>query len=87
MSADLFDKRTAKEKLLDFIREKRIVFTHQVIEWGLNNKSNRADRNARQLAKEGFIRRMDEARKKFLFPYGVREDVWELIPGEGDYLK
>jgi len=86
MLTDLIDKRTVKEKLLEFIREKKVVKTHSVIEWGLKNFTNRADRTARDLATEGKIRRMEDSQKKFLFP-DCREDVWSYIPQDNDYLK
>ena len=88
MMTDLIDRRTDKEKLLDYIRDKKIVFTHEVIEFGVKNHSNRADRNARQLATEGKIRRMSDERKKQVFWYKeIKEDVWELLPDDNDYLK
>ena len=86
MLTDLIDRRTSKEKLLDFIQLRKIVKTHEVIEWGVRNFSNRADRDARQLAEEGKIKRMEDSRKRFLFPE-CREDVWELVLVESDYLK
>lgn len=89
MITDLIDRRTDKEKLLDYFRVKKILRTHEVIEWGIKNMSNRADRNARQLAVEGKIRRMSDERKKQVFwnTPNMREDAWELIPTENDYLK
>lgn len=88
MVTDLYDKRTAKEKLLDFIRAKKIVFTHEVIAWGVANHSNRADRDARLLANQGFIERMSPERKRQVFYHNnFKEEVWELCPGKNDYLK
>lgn len=72
---DLFDKRTSKQQLADFIKEKHIVKTSDVIRWGVKNYSNRADRNARLLAAEGMIERMSDQDKNFYFP-GIKEDVW-----------
>ena len=80
MTTDLFaPKLTKKEELFNFIRDKGFVLTHEVIEWGIKNMSNRSERNARQLAADGKIRRMTEERKKLIYPYTVREDAWEII--------
>jgi len=86
MQETLFDHRTSKEKLLDFIRVRKVVKTSDCIKFASNNYSNRGDRDARQLAEEGKIKRMDEGRKKFLFPE-CREEIWELCVTESDYLK
>lgn len=72
---DLFDNRTAKEKLLDFMREKKWAKTSEILAWGLANYSNRADRNARQLAQDGCLRRMSGDEKIFRFGK-IAEDVW-----------
>ena len=67
---------TASEKLLHYIKTKRIVPTSGVLAWGVNNHSNRADRNARALAERGLIRRMTDDEKQ-QHGYGLSvEDVW-----------
>jgi len=78
---DLFDKRTSKEKLLDWMRQKKEARTSDIIKWGVDNYSNRADRNARQLASEGYLRRMDDSEKRFRF-HDCKEDVWVYV-GKG----
>ena len=81
MVTDLFDKRTAKEKLFEFIQHKKIVTTSDVQEWGTLHHSNRAERNARELAEEGKIRRMTPERKAQVFFANpdMREDAYELV--------
>lgn len=74
---DLFTHKTAKQKLYDFIRQKRYVRTSEIIRFALDNFSNRGDRNARQLAREGRIRRMPHNKKIRLFG-NIAEDVWEI---------
>ena len=75
---DFFDKRSDKDKLYDFIKDRSPVKTSEVIVWGGRNHSNRAERNARQLAKEGLIRRMDEDKKVMYFG-NTKESVWEVV--------
>ncbi len=75
---DLFDHRSSKTKLYDFIKSKGRVKTSEIIQWGCRNFSNRADRNARQLAEEGLIKRMDKE-KKIRYYGNIGEDVWEVI--------
>jgi len=80
MTEDLFShKLNKKEELFNFIRDKGVVLTHEVIEWGTKNQSNRAERNARQLAIDGKIRRVSEERMKLIYPYTVKEEAWEII--------
>lgn len=75
---DFFDKRTDSDKLLDFMRVKKWAKTSDIIAWGLANYSNRADRNARQLAQDGYLARMPDADKVFRFG-NIKEDVWVYI--------
>lgn len=72
---DLFDRRTKKEQLRDFILGRNWTRTSDVIRWGSENYSNRADRDARDLCSSGLIRRMDEDEKQRVFG-NTKEDVW-----------
>lgn len=72
---------TQKEKLFERFKMRKefdgggAMKTHEVIEWGVDNYCNCADRHARSLAKEGKIRRMSDEEK--FTKYGkIREDVW-----------
>lgn len=77
---DLFQKtsRDKKEQLLEFIQFRRRVKTSEVIRWGIDNYHNRADRDARDLAKEGKIRRMNPEVKERIYGH-IKEDVWEMV--------
>ena len=77
---DLFDKRSAKEKLWDWILSQRYVKTSDVIRWGTENFSNRALRNAQALAQEypDKIKRMDDVDKVMRFG-NIKEDVWVVL--------
>ena len=78
MTQDLFDKRDDKQKLLDWMWGKKEARTSDVIKFGSSIGSNRADRNARQLAEEGKLKRLDDKEK--LFRYGnTVEDVWVFV--------
>ena len=80
MVTDLFVKPlSAKVKLFNWLRERKWAKTSEIILWGATDGySNRAARNARELAREGKIQRMSSTRKAFRFP-NCREDVWEVI--------
>lgn len=79
MTEDLFNKnKTKKELVLDFIRQHKWVRTSEVIRYGLSIFTNRGDRYARDLSKEGRIRRMPEDLKNFRFNR-TREEVWEFV--------
>ena len=75
---DLFDKTTSKNLLYGWLKKRGHAKTSEIIQWGCRNFSNRADRNARQLAKEGLIRRMDEDKKVMYFG-NTKESVWEVV--------
>lgn len=74
---DLFDKRSSKERLWAWMLEQKYIKTSMIIKWGVENFSNRADRNARQLAEEhpGIIRRLTDQEKERLFG-PIQEDVY-----------
>lgn len=78
---ELFQKTkriTKKQQLLDFIKDKKVAKTSEVIRFGLDNYFNRALRTAQELVAEGHIRRLTKEQKKFRFGI-IREDVfiWE----------
>lgn len=75
---DLFIKRSSKkDQLYNFIRDKKWVKTSEIILWGTKNYYNRADRTARDLAKENKIMRMSDDKKNFYFNHS-KEDVWMI---------
>ena len=71
-----------KLAIAEHIRLKGHVKTSELISWASENRyTNRADRNARDLATEGFIRRLSPAEEKAM--YGdIGERVWKW---ESDY--
>lgn len=79
MTADLFIRQSKKDLLLDYIKEKHYVRTSEIIRWGSDHYDNRADRNARQLATEGRIRRVSLSEKLLRFSGNIKEDIWEFI--------
>ena len=48
-----------KENLKNWLMQFKYVRTSQILAWGTKFYSNRADRNARVLREEGFLRRLD----------------------------
>lgn len=74
---DLFQKRTAKERLWDWMLEQKYIKTSMVIRWGVDNFSNRALRTSRELANEhpDIIHKLTDEEKDRLFGK-IKEDVW-----------
>lgn len=64
-----------KQQLREWILSRRGVRTSEVIAWGQQNYHNRAERDARDLAKAGLIERMGQEKKAKIFG-DTREDVW-----------
>ena len=75
---DLFlQDKPKREQLLDWIKQKHYVKTHEVMEWGLKNYHIRADRDCRDLQTEGKIRRL--TKEEVLMRWGnLKEGVWEI---------
>jgi len=68
-----------KQRLYEWLKRKKWAKTSEVCQWGVDNYSpDRASRNARQLAKEGKIRRMPPDKQDRIFP-GSKEKIWEII--------
>lgn len=68
----------AKEKLLAEIQRRQIMKTSDVIRYGMENFSNRAERNMRQLHVDGKVIRMPEEEK--LIKYGnLKEEIWKVL--------
>ena len=49
--------------------------THDVLQWGLNFKYNRADRQKREFGAQGYIREVDKW-EKVMRGYNTRESVY-----------
>ena len=76
LTADLYLSK--KDQVYEFIKQRKYARTSDVIRFGLSIYTTRGDRYARDLAKEGKIRRLDDWNKKMLFK-DTREDIWEFI--------
>ena len=76
---DFFDKRTDKERLWDWLKNQPYAKTSDILRWGADNYSNRAERNARELFKEGKLKRMP-AEQKILYFGKIKEEVWIITP-------
>jgi len=75
----------AKENLKTWLLTKKYVRTSEIIRWGCNGGfSNRADRNARQLREEGFLRRLSSDEIKAL-GIETNEGIYEVM-GESKHL-
>lgn len=67
--------KSKKAQLKEYIRACHVVKTSDVIRWGSENYSNRAERDARDMAENGQIRRMSAEDKKLRFG-DIKEEVW-----------
>ena len=75
---EIFEKKTQKERLLDFIKARHYCRTSTIQQWGLDNWTTRADRTARDLCAEGRIRRIRKEEKEHLFG-STKEEVYEFV--------
>lgn len=75
---DLFDSRTSKEKLLEWLRSRNWTRTHEVDEWGLKNYHIRARRDVQEFVQKGFLRRMTKEELERIFG-SSREGAWTQI--------
>jgi len=67
-----------KDKLLEEFQTRGEMKTSDVIQWGIRNYANTAQRKARILANEGKIKRMNKAKK--LMKYGrIKEKIWVVV--------
>ena len=73
---DLFKNKS--EQLLDFIRAKRWVKTHEICQWGVSHFCNEPTRLARKLAQEKKIRRLERHEKLMSFGKS-REGIWTIV--------
>lgn len=72
-------KQSKKEELLDWIRSKDYVYSHDIQAWGLNNYSLRSLRNARSLAQEGRIRKLSPMEMMGRGIPVMKDACWEAI--------
>lgn len=78
--SDLFtDTLPKKDQLYLFIKDCVWCPTSKVIRWGLDNFHTRAERDARDLATEGRLRRLTDEEKR-MYGFGQsKEEVWRVI--------
>lgn len=74
--ADLFlYQQSKKDQLRDWILSRAWTKSSDVVRWGLENYHIRSERDCRDFAKEGLIKRMDDQEKMLTFG-PISEDVW-----------
>ena len=79
---DLFTKPLSKkDQLYIWIKSKGRCRTSDIIRWGLDNFHIRSDRDARDLADEGKIWRMNKFIKTAAYPK-TKEDVWSVYESD-----
>ena len=76
MQSDLFVSK--KEQLYNWMKQKKYIKTSDVALWGTQNHCNRAMRNARILAEEGKIKRMDEWLKISIYG-STKGQAWVVV--------
>ena len=78
------NKRT---ELLHWMLAVKVFKTSDVLAWGCTNFSNRADRNARDFAVKGLIRRLSDFEKE-VRGYNSKEGYYEINEKKiKDYLQ
>ena len=66
-----------KDALWEFLKTRKYVKTSEIIRWGSQNYSNRADRNCREFAREGRLRRLTD--EEVMRHFGcISEGVYEV---------
>lgn len=79
MTTELFlNTMTKKAQLECYLRDRRVFKSSDVIKWGTENYSNRADRYKRELAEEGKIRRYTDEEKANA-GFNTKESVYVWI--------
>lgn len=75
---------TDMDRLKNFLTQKRYHKSSDIIRWGVDNHSNRADRNKRILVRDGFLRKITDQEKIMMFG-DIREDVYETLNHKETY--
>jgi len=73
MTTDLF--LTKSQQMKNWMRDKRIFATHEVIVWGSKNYYNRANRTKQELWQNKVIRTLSDF-EKFSYGYTCKDDVY-----------
>ena len=70
---------TKKQQLLDYIKQRHYVPTSEINRWGLDHFHIRADRDARDLAEEGRIRRLTKE-EMLTSRFGhMKQGIWVFV--------
>lgn len=77
MKGDLF--LTKKEQLKNWMRDREVFATHEVIEWGTHNYYNRAAQTKGDLIREGFLVKLGEF-EKLSKGYKCKDEVYKWCP-------
>jgi hypothetical protein len=72
--------QTKEKELLNWIKEKKIVTSHEIMQKGLDMFYIRADRTKRDFQKAGFIRKLTEF-EKIMAGYRCKDAVYEVNNG------
>lgn len=67
-----------KDRLKEWARRRRYHRTSDILRWGVDNHSNRANRNKQLLVQEGFFRHIVGEEKERLFGL-INEDAYECM--------
>lgn len=86
MESNCQNKQTDKDRLKSWLLVQKMsqgkyVRTSEIIRWGvIGGYSNRADRNARELREEGFLRRLSSEETKRI--WGKTEELGYEVVGD-----
>jgi len=73
---------TKQEQVLEFILRHDYIDTASIINYGLKNHFTSAERTARRLAEQGYIKRMTKEEQKEKFPNIRKQKVWKVTRKE-----
>lgn len=74
-----FTSHPKRDQLKLWLKKREFVKTSEVVAWGLENFHIRAERDCRDFAGEGLIRRLTDQEKAFRGYGKTVEDVWMWI--------
>ena len=75
---DLFEKKTAKTRLHEWLKVEKHALSHSIIAWGQRHNCNWPMRRLNELKAEGKVRRMPDEKRINYYGNG-REQAWEII--------
>jgi hypothetical protein len=69
-------KYSKRDLLKNWMRQRHVFATHEVIHWGDQNFYNRAAQTKGDLVREGFLRRLEDL-EKVMYGYKCKDEVYE----------